>query len=116
METPSARKLAQNNAIFREANEKIEVAAEGFGFDRAQVAPFICECSDPRCTTIVQLTLAEYDRVRSNGRWFVHAPGHETSVAGAVELVELNPGWALVEKVGLAGELVDELATRPNSD
>ena len=77
--------------------------------------PFLCECSDPGCVRLVHLSLGEYRDVRSNDRWFLHAPNHETTVAGAVQLVEHRPGYVLVEKVGLAGTIADELAAEGGS-
>jgi hypothetical protein len=111
----AAEKIAKNNDRFRQANEKIAEAAEQEGVaDRA--VPFLCECSDTGCFDLVRLLPEEYERVRSNPRWFLHAPGHEPQVAGAVRLVESHEQYLLVEKIGHAGEVVDELERRSASD
>jgi hypothetical protein len=106
----TADKIARNNAAFRKANEAIAVAAAQHGLDDGRVVPFVCECSEASCTKVIRLTLHDYRRVRDNPRWFVHAKGHEATVAGAVRLVEEGDDFALVEKVGEAGELAVELA------
>ena len=47
--------------------------------------------------------------MRSNPRWFVNVPGHHVSAEGWAEVVAERDGYAIVEKVGRAGELVEEL-------
>jgi hypothetical protein len=101
----SEERLAENQATFRSANERIEAAAEDMGL--YEPVPFICECSDERCTEIVRLTLTDYEDVRANPRRFFNAPGHERlSVgAGAAVVVERRPSYVLVDKIGVAGEI-----------
>jgi hypothetical protein len=108
----TAEKIARNNSTFRDANDGIEVAAVEHHFDPDRRVPFICECSDPRCTRIVSVTLEEYGHVRSNGRWFIHAPGHEEEVDGAVTTVERHPPFVVVEKINHAGEVAEDLASQ----
>jgi hypothetical protein len=98
-------RIAQNQAAFREANEKIELAAERvplFG-----PVPFICECADTACTEIVRLDLDEYEEVRTVPQRFVVAPGHEEIAvsAGAGVAVAYRAGYVIVDKVGIAGEV-----------
>ena len=106
--TLSEERIALNQSIFRQANEKIEFAA-----DEMQLigpVPFICECADRTCIEIVQLTLDEYESVRDNPRLFFNAPGHETlSVnAGAAQVRERHDGYVVVEKTGLAGQIAEQ--------
>jgi hypothetical protein len=110
VEDAAAEKIARNNAVFRDANDEIDAAAADHGLVDGRPVPFICECSDVRCTQIILLTLREYSRVRSNPRWFAHAPGHEESVPGVVQLVDRTERFLLVEKIGRAGRLAGELA------
>jgi hypothetical protein len=110
MDDTTAEKIARNNSTFRDANDGIEVSAIKHRFDRDQPVPFICECSDQRCTEIVILTLEEYRQVRGNDRWFVHALGHEESVEGVVSTVERHPRFVVVEKINHAGEVAESLA------
>ena len=44
--------------------------------------PALCECADPRCTTVVRVTPRQYEAVRSDSRWFLNAPGHELNDQG----------------------------------
>jgi hypothetical protein len=112
----AAEKIARNNAVFRDANNEISVAAGEHGLDDGRPVPFICECSEPRCTQIISLTLAEYRHVRSNPRWFAHALGHEEVIPGAVEQVDRNDRYVLVEKVGQAGAVAGQLAESRKTD
>ena len=116
MNDAAAEKIARNNAAFRDANNEISVAAGEHGLDDGRPVPFICECSEPRCTQIIRLTLAEYRCVRSNPRWFAHAPGHEEVIPGAVEQVDRNDRYVLVEKVGQAGAVAGQLAESRKTD
>src|SRR5690348_8618688 len=116
MDDETAEKIARNNSLFRDANDRIESAAAKHGFERDQPAPFICECSDRRCVEIILLTPAEYQRVRSNPRWFVHAVDHEERLDGAVAPVEKHDRYVIVEKIEHAGEIARRLATDAEGD
>jgi hypothetical protein len=106
---PTAERVAKNDATFRDANEGIAAAARRAAFDRV---PFICECAEPTCTTIVRLTLDEYEQVRSSPRHFLSAPGHEETAAGLGAVVARAEGYVVVEKLGEAGEIVEQLDPR----
>jgi hypothetical protein len=104
-----AVRVAKNDATFRNANEKIARAAEGTDVEQV---PFICECADERCTEIVRLTLAEYEHVRADGRRFMKAPGHEVNAVPHARVIERHDGYLVVEKVGEAAEIAEELDPR----
>jgi hypothetical protein len=107
----SPEKIARNNAVFRDANEAIAVAASRHGFDDGRVVPFICECSDRGCTKVIRLTLSQYRSIRDNPRRFAHAKGHEAAISGSVQLVEECDDFAVVEKTGEAGDMAARLAS-----
>ena len=111
-----AETVARSNAAFRDGNDEIALVAADHGLDGPRLLPFICECSLEGCATVIKLTLSEYRRVRSNPRWFAHAPGHEAEIDGLVRLVEANERYLLVEKVGAAGDLVARLAEDASAD
>jgi hypothetical protein len=66
-------RLARNEALFREVNERVEEISDGAGLD---VIEFICECGDAECTDPVSLTHAEYEQLRSDPLLFAVVPGH----------------------------------------
>lgn len=104
----SAERIARNDATFREANASIAEKAEAYRIDAA--IPFICECAEPTCAQIVRLSLDEYRHVRSNPRWFVNAVGHHVAAQGWAKVVAEKAGYVVVEKIGRAGEIAEDLA------
>jgi hypothetical protein len=103
-------RIARNDAVFREANERIEQAAVAIGVENGPF-PFICECADRECTEILLLELDEYAAIRANPRRFLAVPGHERQAGGAAKVVESHDGYDVVEKVGHAGEVAEQLDT-----
>src|SRR5438045_8600302 len=101
-----AERIARNDATFRHANEQIERAAEHAD---VELVPFLCECADERCTEIVRLTLADYEAVRADPRWFLNFPGHERGSRPHVRVVDDRGDYVVVEKLGKAGEIVEDL-------
>lgn len=105
----SDERKAQNEAIFREANEQVRQAAALLPAAGA-ATPFICECEDAGCREIVQLDAAEYEAVRAEPTTFLIAPGHPSSTG---ELVTDHGRYAVVRKTGTAGRIAE--ATDPRS-
>jgi hypothetical protein len=109
LETSRDERLARNEDFFRSVNERIREVAGKHGPDD-HVYEFICECADSTCTTRVELTSREYERVRTDGRRFVIAPGHELSRIETV--VDEGGDHVVVEKIGEAGEIAEALDPR----
>jgi len=105
-------RIARNDSTFRAANEQIADFAGDHGF--VDGVPFICECATEDCLTTVDLSLTEYEEVRSSPTRFFVAPGHEGS-EGEVSMLEERGRYVLVEKAGRAGELATELDPRSGS-
>lgn len=89
----AVERLARNEALFRDVNERIAESAEGFDADEAD---FICECSEQSCTERVPATLEEYERVRADATRFLIRPGHDNDRIERV--VEERARFAVVEK------------------
>ena len=104
----SNARIGANESLFRETNEGIERGLwPGEGDQRV---PFRCECARPDCAEPVRLTPAEYEHVRADPRRFVVVARHE--VARAEVVVERYPDYLLVEKVGEAATVAEELDPR----
>lgn len=88
-------RAAQNEALFRSVNEEIEKLGHVAG-SSDRLTAFVCECSDGTCAVQVQLTIAEYEEVRSKSRWFAVAPGHVTDEIEHV--LRENDRYVIVEK------------------
>ena len=74
----SDEKRAANEAIFREANERIRDAEQDLDPPLERV-PYICECDDAGCRATMPLTATEYEHVRGDGATFAIAPGHPST-------------------------------------
>jgi anti-sigma B factor antagonist len=85
-------KEARNRAVFREVNERIEQIADGFGDDGHN--RLICECGNPECTQQIELTAAEYERVREHAGRFLVALNHENPETESI--VEQNERFVVV--------------------
>jgi hypothetical protein len=109
----TAERVAHNQAAFRDANERIEDAADAM-LDLHEI-PLLCECPQRECTEIGRLTRKEYERVRSEGAWFWVVPGHETTTVDGVEVarvLERHERFTVLEKVGEAGAVAEALDPR----
>jgi hypothetical protein len=109
---PFAERVARNDAVFRESNERIMAVAESLEMDQRLPLPVICECADVSCTTILQVTAQQYEAVRREPTWFINAPGHVRSARGWGRVVAELDGFTIIEKIGDAGELTTELDPR----
>ena len=72
--TTREERLAQNEAIFREVNERIAGVSETLGLDTVSA---ICECATAGCVERFDLSRGEYEGIRSSGDRFAVIPGHE---------------------------------------
>jgi hypothetical protein len=103
------QRLAQNEALFREVNERVEAIATQHG-DDDHVYEFYCECSNADCTLQVPATLAAYEAVRAHPTRFLVFPGH--ALPDIEEIIERKKDWWVVEKTGEAAAYVEHLDPR----
>lgn len=103
----SAERIGRNDAIFRQANERINEFAKAHQPEES--TPFICECADPDCQDVVFIPLAEYSAIRDGPRLFLNVPGHQASSQGWAQVVETHDSYVVVKKIGPAGEVAEQL-------
>jgi hypothetical protein len=108
MATQREERIAKNEAMFREANERAK-AWEERHLD-SEVELYFCECAKPDCLEKVSLREADYERVRSDPRRFVIVPGHELPDVETV--IERNEGWVIIEKAPEVAGTVEALDPR----
>jgi hypothetical protein len=107
---PREVRLAENQVLYRNVNERIEDVNEVFAEITSSDGEWVCECADTNCTSAVKATLAEYEAVRANPRTFIVAPNH---IFPDIErVVSGNGRFAVVEKIGTAGEIAAANDTR----
>jgi hypothetical protein len=102
------KRLALNEALFRDVNERIREISDTFG-QKDATYDFLCECSDPGCAEKVVLTPAEYEYVRADSTRFVVAKGHAMPEVESV--VERAKDHVVVEKEGAAADVAVHLDT-----
>jgi hypothetical protein len=103
--TSREERIAKNEALFREVNERVKelVPSEG-GID------FICECGNEECIEQVRMTAEEYERVRADPVAFFVKPGHQT--AEVEEVVEANERFTVVRKHVEEREIAEQMDPR----
>ena len=107
-------RLAANEALFREVNERVKETSLRLDSADVEQAPryleFLCECDDARCTDHVEVTLEEYEEIRSESKQFVVRPSHQDG--GIEDAVWSSERFVVVEKE-VAQELLE--ATDPRA-
>src|SRR5215213_368670 len=104
------RRLARNEALFRDINEEIETVAFRLGSGDEHVYEFLCECANVDCDLRLPLSLDDYESVRTNPVWFAVAAGH--ALPEIEDVVERRANYDVVEKQGEAARLVAGLDPR----
>jgi hypothetical protein len=104
MDDVGAERVARNEAAFRKVNEAIERGRE----TRNGLVGFVCECGQTGCNEIIELTLSEYEAVRTDARRFAVRHGHEMRAEEVVEeVVETHERFVVVAKKGSAGAVAE---------
>jgi hypothetical protein len=93
--TERERRIGRNEEVFRRVNEQIEQVNEAFG-SVAGTMTLVCECGDTSCIEQIEVTPAEYTRLRSDPTWFAIRPGHE--IPDVEDVVERDDRYWVVEK------------------
>ncbi len=105
-EAEMARRIGENEARFRDANEKIEDAALRLQPDM-NTLPFVCECGRPKCLQSLRLTIGEYELARQTATFFVCSPGHQITENGVGRVVHETDRFVIMEKLGEAGAVAE---------
>ncbi len=100
--------MTQNEALFREVNERVEAVAHQLGPEVPY--EFMCECANSDCTFRISLPIPVYESVRADPRQFVVLPLHYTPEVE--ELVAEESAYWIVRKTGEAGQYVEDVDPR----
>lgn len=93
-------RVARNETVARRVNESIEDGR----VNRDGLVGFICECGQLGCNAVVELSLREYESVRSQPRQFFIVAGHD---AGFDHELSRTSRYAVVAKQGRAGVIAE---------
>jgi hypothetical protein len=107
-----ARRLAENEALFREVNERTSDVNDDWARREGSLPPFqiLCECGLEGCSLPLTVTPQLYESVRAHAARFLVAPGHEQPDVERV--VEAVAGVHVVEKTGASKPYVERLDPR----
>lgn len=95
----------ETQAAFRRVNEDLlERRSELLPDDLDTPAPFLCECADRRCTRVLRMPVADYERIHSDRARFIILPGHELST-DIERVVDRGNGFVVVRKLEVAGQV-----------
>ena len=101
----SDERAGRNEGLFREVNENIARLDKRLSEDGSDSLPLICECALTDCMAKIEISTAEYARVRRHPNWFIVVPGHEQH--SVEQAVEQHGGYSIVEKHGVAAAAAD---------
>jgi hypothetical protein len=87
---------ATNETVFREMNEWTEESNDARPGPHHEMAAYLCECSDQRCTDPIRLTRPEYEAIRAVPIRFAIALDHENPELDRV--ISENERFATVDK------------------
>ena len=105
---PTAARVARNESLFREVNERINDLIQQNG--HSTYAEFVCECSRTGCRDLIRCPIEVYEDVRSDPRRFILVPSHVESAFETV--VGKGSGYVVVEKQGEAGAIAERESPR----
>jgi hypothetical protein len=90
------RRIGQNEALFRQVNERLRDVNEAFGAVTNRIE-LICECAYPSCAERISLSVGEYEDLRSTGDRFIVVTGHVVPT-DVEEVVREGDGWEIIRK------------------
>jgi len=103
-----ARRVGENEALFREVNDRVRDLNETFAVFTEEMQ-IICECGNPTCVERLTLTPDEYRALRADPTRFALVPGHQAPDVETV--VEQTDRFVVVGKdPGEPAELAIETA------
>jgi hypothetical protein len=106
------RRAAKNQSLFRDVNERVSEINKEHGL-WVTLSDWICECADETCTERIELTPQQYENVRESGTYFAITPSTEHVVPDVEQVVEQHARYWVVEKVGEAASVAEDLDPRP---
>ena len=109
-----AARLARNQALYREVNERVQAINEAFD-NLLPLGDWICECANPECSERLSLTHEEYETLRADGSRFAVAPDEAHLFPEVENVTERHDRYWVVEKQGIAAQVAVEADPRSGS-
>jgi len=89
------RRIGVNEAVFREANERIQELNETFATVTDRLV-LVCECGNGACAEQISMGAAAYEELRDDPTNFVIVPGHE--IPDVEQVIAKHDDYAVVRK------------------
>ena len=109
--TDQGRRTGENEALFREVNERLREREEDHSAWSIPLQ-WICECADEACTERIEMSLSEYEELRSQSTHFAVVPNEKHVSPDVEQIVKTFQDYWVVEKVGEAAEVAEETDPR----
>jgi hypothetical protein len=89
-------RLAENEGLFREVNERVaEVATLYIDNETHRAVDFTCECGRVDCSETMMMTIVEYEAIRAHSTHFGVVPHEQPEIES---VIERHPSYFVVEK------------------
>jgi hypothetical protein len=95
MMTTREERIAFNEALFREVNERVKAALAEMG-DPSESIEIFCECGEGECMAKIPVGRDIYEQVRAHSARFFVATGHHA--ADVERVIETHDDFQVVEK------------------
>jgi hypothetical protein len=89
------RRIALNEAVFREANERIHELNQAFATVTDELV-LVCECGDGECAEKIPMAPAAYEELRGDSAHFAVVPGHD--IPDVERVIARRDGYDVVRK------------------
>jgi hypothetical protein len=99
-----AARVARNQDLFRNVNERVKDVNEAFG-DLLPLTDWLCECADTACAERIALTLDEYEALRAEPTQFAVAPSESHVFFEVENVVDQTERYWVVDKIGTAARV-----------
>lgn len=90
------RRKAENEAVFREVNERMESLQRNFAVAEHQPLHIVCECDRLDCAERLSVQLETYEKIRSDSTLFLVRPGHEDD--SVEDVIDTGADYLVVRK------------------
>jgi hypothetical protein len=113
-DTERLRRIADNEALFRSVNERVEEINDTFA-PLTHSFDIVCECGNIQCIDRIPVEPRAYERVRADSALFFVVPGHE--LPEAEDVVDRASSYAIVRKhPGIPQAIAEEQDPRAASE
>jgi hypothetical protein len=106
-------RIAKNEDLRRDQNNRLEADNASVHWVNPPYADWICECANPKCSEPVQLSVSEYDEVRTNPTHFIIVPSEKHISADVERVVQRTDRYWIVEKLGIAAAVSKDEDSEP---